>query len=329
MGHLELARWAQVLVVAPASAGAIARLALGTTDDLLAATALACTAPVVLAPAMESAMFRHPATQLHLETMRSRGAAFAGPVDGRLASGAIGPGRMAEPAEIVAAIENVLMPKRDLTGKRVLVTAGPTYESIDPVRFLGNRSSGKMGFALAGEATRRGADVMLIAGPTSLSAPPGVRLERIESAAEMRAAVLDRVAGQDVVVMAAAVADFRPSEARSEKLKRGDGLVLHLVPTADIAAEAAALEPGALHVGFALETGNLVAAAREKMVRKKQDLVVANAISAEHNPFDSDSNRVTLVTGDSVQELPLLAKQEVAARIWDTVALLLLDRAAT
>lgn len=325
MGHLELARWADVLVIAPASAGSIARLACGLTDDLLGAVALACRAPLLIAPAMESAMYRHPATQQHLATLRTRGATIVGPEAGRLASGASGEGRMSEPDDIAGAIERVLTRSGDLTGLRILVTAGPTLESIDPVRYIGNRSSGKMGYAIADEARTRGANVVLVTGPTALEPPP-VETVRVESTEEMRRAVLERASAMDVVVMSAAVADFRPVEVEPGKRKRTGGFALQLEPTPDIAAEVASAAPHALHVGFALETDDLLAAARDKLRRKGQDLVVANALSTEHNPFGSDTNHVYLVTGRDERELQEMPKREVAGAIWDEVRRLLDER---
>jgi phosphopantothenoylcysteine decarboxylase/phosphopantothenate--cysteine ligase len=319
MGHLELAGWADVVAVAPASAGVLARLALGLTDDMLSALALACRAPLLLAPAMETGMYEHPATQEHMETLRGRGATVVGPERGRLASGAEGAGRMSEPEVILAEIEALLGRHRNMIALTVLVTAGPTYEALDAVRFIGNRSSGKMGYAIAAEAADRGAKVALISGPTALASPPGVEVVRVESSEEMRRAVMSRIEDVDVAVMAAAVADFRPEGRAEGKLKREDGLELTLVATPDIAAEAATAAPSAFHVGFALEASNAVPAAREKLRRKHQQLVVANLISAAHNPFGSDNNRVVFVTEDAEQELPKMPKQEVARALWDEV----------
>lgn len=324
VGHLELARWANILVIAPASAGALARVALGLPVDLLGAVALASTAPLLVAPAMESAMYRHPATQAHLATLRSRGTTIVGPETGHLASGAAGEGRMSEPGIIAEAIEGVLSRGQDLSGLRVLITAGPTFESIDPVRYIGNRSSGKMGYAMAAEAQARGAQVTLVTGPTNLPTP-FVETVQVESTEEMRRAVLDRSRGMDIIVMTAAVADFRPVEVGPEKRKRSGVFTLELEPTPDIAAEASRLTPGALHVGFALETEDLLASARAKLTRKGQDLVVANTLSSDHNPFGSDTNHVYLVTSHGSRELPEMPKRQVAAAIWDE-ARALIDR---
>jgi phosphopantothenoylcysteine decarboxylase/phosphopantothenate--cysteine ligase len=326
MGHLELARWADILVVAPASAGALARLALGTADDMLSAVALATPAPLLLAPAMESNMWRHPATRTHVETLRERGAIFVGPESGRLASGSVGEGRMAEPGEVRHALERLLQTSRDLTGRRILVTAGPTQEPIDPVRFLGNRSSGKMGYALAEEARDRGAQVLLVSGPTALPPPPGVEIVAVETHREMRDAVLHHASDMDVVVMAAAVADFRPVAPSQGKIKRTEGLALDLLANSDIAAEASMANPSAVHVGFALESEDLVQHAREKMHRKGQDLVVANRIDDGHNPFGSDSNQVTLLTADGERALPVASKRAVARAVVDEVVRLLAEK---
>jgi phosphopantothenoylcysteine decarboxylase / phosphopantothenate---cysteine ligase len=319
MEHLNLASWADLVVVAPAAADSIARLAQGRSDDLLGAAALAFRGPIVIAPAMETNMFTHPATVANLEVLTQRGATIVGPDAGRLASGSVGPGRMSEPSEIARAVRDALRASESLNGQRVLVTAGPTYEPIDPVRFIGNRSSGKMGYAVAAEAQRRGADVLLISGPTALARPPGVRMVGVESSDEMREAVLRHAAEQNVIVMSAAVADFKPTFVAGAKLKRGETQQIEVTATSDIAAEAVRLAPGAVHVGFALESGDLVAAARDKLRRKGQSLVVANGITAEHNPFGSDSNQVVFVTETGEQALPPATKAEVAKRLWDAV----------
>jgi phosphopantothenoylcysteine decarboxylase / phosphopantothenate---cysteine ligase len=326
MGHLDLARWAERLVVAPATASTLARLALGLADDLLGAVAVATHAPLIIAPAMESAMFTHPTTRSHLAILRGRGAAIVGPTTGRLASGAEGTGRMVEPDEILHAVIGSFDRDGDLAGWSVLITAGPTHEPIDPVRFIGNRSSGKMGYAIAEEARHRGADVLLITGPVSLPPPPGVNVLHVETAGEMRSAVLQNVGGRDVVVMAAAVADFRPESASEHKVKRNEARSLSLVPTDDIAAEASAAAPNAIHVGFALETGNLELAARAKLAAKNLDLVVANSVSGDHNPFGSDTNRVLFISSNKTRELPQMPKAEVARLLWDEVIAIIKSR---
>jgi len=319
IGHLELARWADILVVAPASAHSIAGLALGLSDTLLGAVALSTTAPLLVAPAMETHMYRHAATQQHLHTLLERGASIVGPENGHLASGAEGAGRMSEPDAIRSAVMDTLGRSQDLEGFTVLVTAGPTYEPIDPVRFIGNRSSGKMGYAIADEAAKRSARVILVTGPTALRPPTGVDVVQVETTEQMRQAVLARVTGADVVVMAAAVADFRPSTPSAEKLKRQDAISLQLSPTADISAEVARLAPRAIHVGFALESADLLSQARDKLNRKNIDLVVANEISTEHNPFGADTNRVAIVSHDGVEQLAEMSKPEVAVKLWDVV----------
>jgi phosphopantothenoylcysteine decarboxylase/phosphopantothenate--cysteine ligase len=326
MSHLELARWADLLVVAPASAAALARLALGLADDLLGAVALATDARLVVAPAMESGMYAHPATQEHLRTLEARGATVIGPVSGRLASGAEGLGRMTEPEEISDRLLALLSQQQDLAGRRILITAGPTYEPIDSVRFIGNRSSGKMGFAIARGAAARGASVDLVAGPTSAAPPPSVTVTRVESSDEMRAAVLNHAPVADVVIMAAAIADFRPAQSVEGKLRRGAVTTLELGPTEDIAAAAVSAAPNAFHVGFALEVSNLIEAARAKLERKGQDLVVGNLISAQHNPFGADENQVVFVTRDTVREFPKLPKEEVARLLLDEIIQRLSDR---
>ena len=300
----------------------IARIALGLTDDMLCAATLAFEGTIVVAPAMESSMLRHPATQQHLDTLRDRGAVIVGPETGRLASGEDGEGRMTEPAQIVSAVR-ALLERGDLAGRRVLVTAGPTYEPLDSVRFIGNRSSGKMGYALASEARLRGAQVLLISGPNALHDPEGVEVEHVESAEQMRAAVLQSVARMDVVIMAAAVADFRPQSTSRGKINRGGSLRLDLVPTEDIAAAAAKAAPRAIHVGFALEAGDLEAGARAKLERKGLHLVVGNLVSGEDIPFGSETNEVTLVGRESVRRLPRLPKREVATHVLDEVVKLL------
>jgi phosphopantothenoylcysteine decarboxylase/phosphopantothenate--cysteine ligase len=323
MGHLELARWADVLVVAPASAGALARVAAGSTEDMLGAVALAATCPLVIAPAMETNMWRHLATREHIAVLVERGAVTVGPHTGRLASGSSGEGRMAEPAEIVEAIKPLLARDRSLAGRRVLITAGPTYEPLDPVRFIGNRSSGKMGYALAEEAKYRGADVALVAGPTVLPDPAGVTVLHVDTGDEMRAEVLSRIGETDVLIMAAAVSDFRPATANPSKLRRGPTLTLKLVGTSDIAAEAARANPDAVHVGFALESEDLVDRARQKMLRKGQDMVVANSVSASRSPFGADTNTVVILTRDSMQHVDEAPKRGVASIVWDAILPLL------
>jgi len=325
--HIEAAHWADALVVAPASANALARLALGLVNDSLSAVALATRAPILLAPAMESGMWEHSATQEHIRTLVERGAVVVGPNDGRLASGGLGKGRMAEPTEIIRALRYLTNKKRSLHGQRVLVSAGPTYEAIDPVRFLGNRSSGKMGYAIAIEAEARGADVTIVSGPTNLPAPAGIEVIRVESTRDMQEALVRQVDGCAVVVMAAAIADYTPEWVAEHKLKRDEVLDLRLVPTVDIAAALSEAAPAAVHVGFALESDDLVAEARRKLEAKHEQLVVANRIDESHNPFGSDMNTVSLVSRDSVEELAPMTKREVASRVWEAIEKLLAQRA--
>jgi len=325
MAHLSLAWRASVLVIAPATANTIAKLAHGIADNLLCATALASSAPLVLAPAMDAGMWEHPAQQENLETLRRRGAIVVGPGEGRLASGRVGRGRMAEVPEMLRTIRLVLGRAGPLAGRQVVVTAGGTQEPIDPVRFVGNRSSGKMGYALAQAALDRGASVTLISAPTALPAPIGAVRVEVQTAEEMRAAVLEAVPRCDILAMAAAVADFRPAEAVAHKIKKGRaGLRLRLERTPDILAEVAAERERsgrpAFVIGFAAETQDLLENARAKLRRKRLDLIVANDVSGPDSGFAVDTNRVTLLARDGSEEaLPLLSKDEVAGRIWDRI----------
>ncbi len=325
MAHLSLAQRAHVLVIAPATANTIAKLAHGFADNLLCAVALATQSPLILAPAMDTDMWEHPATQENLEVLRRRGAWVVGPGEGRLASGRIGQGRMAEVGEIVGTIRLVLGRDGPLAGKHVLVTAGGTQEPLDPVRYLGNRSSGKMGYALAQTALERGAAVTLVTAPTALHPPVGAKRVEVHTAEEMRAAVLDALPGCDILVMAAAVADFRPAEVAGQKIKKGAaGLTVRLERTPDILAEVAAERERsgrpALVVGFAAETENLLRNARAKIESKRLDLIVANDVSSPDSGFGVDTNRVTLLDRDGLEQtLPLLPKEEVAGRVWDWV----------
>ena len=320
IGHISLGKRADVLVIAPASANQIARLALGLADNLLLTTALATRAPILIAPAMEPLMYAHPATQANVATLRERGAIILEPAEGRLASGKVGKGRMVEPDEILRAIEAVLARRQDLASRRIVVTAGPNYEPIDPVRYIGNRSSGKMGYAIAEAALARGASVTLVTGPTALTPPAGADVVRVETAVEMRRAVESAVAGADVLVMAAAVADYRVAEATDRKIKReqaGD-ITLRLVKNADILAGLAGSP--AFKVGFAAETNDLLANARDKLVRKGAQLLVANDVTAPGSGFGTDTNEVILLDWlGGERKLPLLPKREVADAILDRV----------
>ena len=326
--HVSFARWGDALVIAPATANAIAKLAAGLADDPLSTTALAFRGPLVVAPAMNAAMWEHPQTQENVARLRERGAAIVEPESGQLACGEEGAGRLAELDRIEEAVEAALRSAAKhgpLAGRRVLVTAGPTAEPIDPVRHLSNPSTGRMGFAMAAEARRRGASVTLIAGPTLLDPPEGLKeLVRVRTAREMRDAVMDRLAAQDVCVFAAAVADYAPestAEAKIKKEESGQSISLKLVRTPDVAAEAnAARRPGQVLVGFAAETSDLAARAREKMERKGFDVVVANEVSSENPAFAAPENAVTLLARSGVEErLPRARKEDLAVSIWDFV----------
>lgn len=327
--HVGLGREADVIVIAPATAHTLAKLASGQADDLLGLSVLASRAPLIVAPAMDAGMFSHPATQANLETLRQRGAVILGPVEGRMASGLVGPGRMVEPAEIVGHIRLALGRGRSLTGRRVLVTAGGTHESIDPVRVIANRSSGKQGFALAQSALDRGAAVTLITGPTALTTPVGAERVDVETADEMSEAVQARLETTDILLMAAAVADFRPARPVEDKIKRGEGAIdVHLEPTPDILGKVAERRKRSggpkVVVGFAAESRDLVGQARQKVKAKELDLIVANDITAPDAGFAVDTNRVTLVdASESVQELPLMSKAEVAEAVLDRVELVI------
>jgi phosphopantothenoylcysteine decarboxylase/phosphopantothenate--cysteine ligase len=324
IGHIELADWAELVVIAPATADLLAKLAHGLADDLPSTVLLATRAPLLAAPAMNVNMWSHPATQANVAALRARGVQLIGPAAGELACGWEGMGRMSEPAEIAARAEIALAPK-SLAGVRVVVTAGGTREPLDPVRALTNRSSGKMGFALAAEAALRGAECVLIAGPSAQPTPPGVARVDVESALDMRAAVLREQASAEIVVMAAAVADFRPAAPAGRKLKKEDlgegaGLTLELVANPDILAEISRARGRRIVVGFAAESHDVLAAARRKLARKGCDLLVANDISRADAGFDVDANAVSLLTPDGeVEGLPLLPKREVAARIFDRI----------
>lgn len=325
-GHLELARRADLLVVAPATANLLARLRAGMGDDAVTTTALACTCPVLLAPAMNTRMWEGPAVQENLASLRARGWHVVGPSSGELADGDVGEGRLADPVEIAAAAARILGP-RDLAARRVLVTAGPTREHIDPVRYLSNPSTGKMGFEVARAAARRGADVLLVSGPSALRDPDGVRVVRVSTAEEMAAAVLGAADEQDLLVAAAAVSDYRPRESLASKRKKTEGAEsLDLERTTDILATLGNRLAGQPHspvlVGFAAETEDVVQNAREKLRRKHCDLVVANAVGAPGAGFGSDRNRVSLVGLAEVVEVEG-TKGEVADFILDRVVPLL------
>ena len=318
-GHIAMGRQADVVVIAPATAHVLARLANGFSDDLIATTVLATDAPIVLAPAMETHMWQNAATRANVATLRQRGARIVEPESGPLASGDIGPGRLASLERIEAAVVEALTASQALAGRRVVVTAGPTLEPIDPVRFVSNRSSGKMGYAIAAAAADAGAEVFLVSGPTALRAPAGTQLVPIETAEQLRDAVLGLLPNADAVVMAAAVADYRPIETRERKIKKRDAgkeMTLRLTENPDILkAIVAARRAGAIVVGFKAETGDATTEAGRMLREKKLDLVVANDVSDPGSAFGSDTDRVTFVSADGVEALPLLAKTEVARRL--------------
>jgi len=314
MGHIALARWADVIVVAPATADFMAKLAHGRADDLLSTLCLASTAPLLLAPAMNTAMWQHPATQANAELLRRRGVHFIGPAAGEQACGEVGPGRMVEPPAITAAVAGLFM-RGELQGLRVMVTAGPTREAIDPVRYISNRSSGKMGYAIAEAAAEAGAHVVLVSGPTALPSPPRVERVSVENAAEMREAVMTRIHNCDLFIGAAAVADYTAAAAAQKIKKHGAHLTLELSRTDDIVAAVAAASPRPYTVAFAAETEDLLARARQKLVAKRLDLVAANWVGQAGTGFDSDDNALTLVWADGSVEWPLASKADLARRL--------------
>jgi phosphopantothenoylcysteine decarboxylase/phosphopantothenate--cysteine ligase len=323
LDHVRLPQQAGLIIVAPATAHLLARAALGLGDDLLTTLLLARTAPVLFAPAMNDEMYANPATQANLALLRERGCAFVGPEIGALAEGpAERPGRMSEPETILAHAARLLRGRGPLAGRRIVITAGPTREAIDPVRTVSNRSSGRMGYRLAEAAWERGGDVLLISGPVALAAPPGVTLQRIESTADMEAAVRTALPVADVLIMAAAPADYRPAESAAAKRPRLQGaLTLSLLPTVDILeATAGARKRGGLMVGFALETGDAVARGRSKLEAKKLDLIVVNDALEDGAGFEVDTNHVVILDRDGkVQDVPLASKREVAERILDAI----------
>ena len=318
-GHVAMGREADVVVVAPATAHVLARLAHGFSDDLIATTVLATDAPVIVAPAMETHMWQNAATQANVSALRARGVRVVEPESGPLASGEAGPGRLAALERIASAIDDALATSGALAGRHVVVTAGPTVEAIDPVRFVSNRSSGKMGYAIAAAARDAGAEVTLVTGPTAIAPPAGVRTFRVESAEELRDAVLATLPRADAVVMAAAVADYRPIERVDRKLKKkelGRELTLRLIENPDVLkAIVAARRPGTIVVGFKAETGDATAEAGRMLREKKLDLVVANDVSDPRSGFGSEDDRVAFVSADGVEQLDLLPKSDVARRL--------------
>jgi phosphopantothenoylcysteine decarboxylase/phosphopantothenate--cysteine ligase len=328
MGHIELARWADRIVIAPATADLLARLAHGNADDLVTTLCLATTAPLTVCPAMNHRMWLHPATQANISLLRARGVQVIGPEDGPLAEGESGPGRLSEAQAIVSALAANLaapaaaVPGR-LNGTRVLISAGPTYEDLDPVRYVGNRSSGKMGYALAAAAARQGAQVVLVSGPVQLPTPAGVERIDVRSAAQMREAVLSALPA-DIYIGAAAVADYTPRQVSPQKLKKTAGsqtLVLELVRTADILAEVAAQEQALkLVVGFAAETHDVEKYARGKLADKHLDLIIANQVGVAGGGFESDQNAATAYWNGGQREFPGTAKTQLAEQLLDLIA---------
>jgi phosphopantothenoylcysteine decarboxylase/phosphopantothenate--cysteine ligase len=332
--HIALATDIALLLIAPATANLIGKLANGIADDFLTSLYLATRAPVLVAPAMNTNMLEHPAVQRNLQTLVARGVHVVDPGDGFLACGWIGKGRLAEPETIVEEADRLLRPQGTCLGRRIVVSAGPTYEDLDPVRYIGNRSSGRMGYAVAAEAARRGAHVVLVSGPTKLDVPAGVQVERVRSAAEMARAVTRHAVEADAVVMAAAVADYTPERGAADaKITKSDGpMTLTLVRTPDILAELGRQRGDArapVLVGFAAETGDPRPRARQKLAAKQVDLIVANDVSRTDAGFDVDANAATFISADGDEEQPLQPKSALAAKILDRVEQLLARVAAT
>lgn len=317
--HVRWPQGADLFIVAPATANVLAKMANGIADDLLTSSLLAATCPILAAPAMNTAMWQNPATQANLKTLLSRGVKTVGPGSGHLACGDSGDGRMSEAAQIVAEAERLLCTRKDLVGKKVLVTAGPTREPLDPVRFLTNESSGKMGYAIAEAARDRGAEVTLVTGPVALAAPAGMTVVPVETTEDLFEAVTSRCETQDIIVQAAAPADFRAERAEQKIKKQGDApLVMALTPTPDVAAAVGARKrEGQFVVAFAAETQNLLENARRKLVKKNASLVVANDVTRAGAGFGTDTNIAAFVTAQGVRELPLMSKRELADCILD------------
>jgi len=317
--HIAVAQSADALLVAPATADVLARFAQGIANDFLTTLYLATTAPVVVAPAMNVNMWNHPATQGNLEILKGRGVRVVEPGTGYLACGMTGPGRLAENDAIVAATLEALGASQELAGETVLITAGPTREKIDPVRYLTNRSSGRMGYALAEAALRRGARVLLVTGPTSLVPPGAAEITKVESAEEMRTAVLQHLSETTMLIMTAAVADYRPKSAAPHKIKRTGPVALELEPTSDILADVSRQKQSQIIVGFAAETQNVLENARKKLASKSLDAIVVNDVSREGVGFDSDRNAVTIITQNEVVDVPETSKWDVAQRVLDQI----------
>lgn len=332
--HIQIAQSIDLLLVAPATANTLAKFANGIADDFLSTVYISSTAPVLVAPAMNVEMWAHPATQENVERLKSRGVYFIDPGEGYLACKTVGAGRLAEPSDIIERAWQIINQKPDtqtpdaskvnrdvidLASERVLITAGPTYEALDPVRGLTNRSSGKMGYSLAAAAIARGAQVTLVSGPVSLAAPAGAEMIRVLSAAEMYKAVMDNLERSTIIIMAAAVADYRPARAADCKIKKsGEKLLIELEQTEDILAEIGRAKNAQVVIGFAAETNNVLDNARKKLLSKRADLIVANDVSARDAGFDVDTNRIALVSEVETTELPLLSKREAADRILDS-----------
>jgi phosphopantothenoylcysteine decarboxylase / phosphopantothenate---cysteine ligase len=321
--HIGEAQWTEALVVAPATANILSKFANGIADDFLTTMYLATSAPVLVAPAMNVNMWQHPAVQANLETLRQRGVRVVEPGKGDLACGMVGEGRMAEPEAIADVVFNSLGRRKDLAGEVVLVTAGGTREALDPVRYIGNRSSGKMGYALADAAQNRGAKVLLISGPTAIHPPARCEIVRVTTAEEMRTVVLGRMAEATMVIKAAAVADYRPLNVSEQKVKRTGPMTIELAPTEDILAEVTKQRrPGQLIVGFAAETENMTENGRAKMLRKGADAIVVNDVSVEGIGIDADRNAATFLTASTSIEMPEMSKRKLADRILDEIVAL-------
>ncbi|BFM04954.1 bifunctional phosphopantothenoylcysteine decarboxylase/phosphopantothenate--cysteine ligase CoaBC [Halioxenophilus aromaticivorans] len=322
MGHIELARWADALVIAPASANLLARVCHGQADDLLTTLCLARRCPLLVAPAMNQAMWANPATQRNMSQLAALGIMQIGPAAGSQACGDVGLGRMSEVPEIIAAVSDALTPNTALAGKTVLLTAGPTREAIDPVRYISNHSSGKMGYALAQAAALAGADVILVSGPTALPVPPGVRRIDVDSALNMHTAVFEHIERCDIFIGAAAVADYRPDQVASTKIKKtgADNLAVTMVKNPDIISEVAGRTNKPFTVGFAAETNQVIEYAQDKLQRKGLDMIIANDVSRTDIGFNSDTNEVTVIWPTGQQALPQLDKAALAKQLIDLIA---------
>jgi len=318
--HIALAKWAELFVVAPATANFIGKMANGIADDLMSTTAMAVTCPVLLAPAMNTNMWKNPATQANMRTLIGRGVLTVGPESGKLACGDEDVGRMSEPAAIAERIDEIMGREKDLLGRTVMVTAGPTVERIDPVRFITNRSTGKMGYAIAEAARDRGARVILVSGPVNLPPVPGVEMVKVTSSAELCENVLKNGPESDIVIQAAAPADFTPVHVADKKIKKqpGEGMSLELKPTTDIAAELGRRKhEGQVLVAFAAETNDVTDNARKKLIKKNADMIVANDVTRPGAGFGTDTNLITIITAEDMQELPLMTKRAAADAIID------------